>query len=228
MFKKIFKCCTSSEKKEPPVRNVLPNKCKIAKMPKFYQTGLYPQKVEPRKKQTKVSSLMRYERRSDPIKAPESENEKRFATGRLQKELQEIATDPIPNVSAHLKEDNLFEWEATIQGPPDSPYEGGTFLLDMIFSERYPFEPPKVTFRTKVYHCNINCEGWISMDILHDWNPILRVVCLLLSIQSLLTDCNPDDPLVPEIAAQYVNNREEHDKICVEWTKKYASDDYVL
>ena len=119
----------------------------------------------------------------------------------------------------------FYEWEALIQGPPDSPYEGGTFLLDMIFPERYPWKPPKVTFRTKVYHCNINSEGWISLDILDEndkWLPIMTVPALLLSIQSLLTDCNPYDPLVPEIAEKYINDREEHDRICREWTKKYA------
>ena len=148
---------------------------------------------------------------------------------RLREELKGIARDTMSNISAHLKGENLIEWEATIQGPPDSPYEGGTFLLDMTFSLRYPFEPPKVTFRTQIYHCNINSEGWISLDILNNqWAPSMTVSTVLLSIQSLLTDCNPEDPLVPEIAAQYVNDREEYDRICKEWTKKYATEESGL
>ena len=143
--------------------------------------------------------------------------------------LQRITTNPTPGISAHLKEENLYEWEAAIEGPSDSPYEGGTFLLDMIFSEDYPFKPPKVTFRTKVYHCNINSEGWISLDTLYEnWTPVFTVDKLLLSIQALLTECNPEDPLVPEIAAQYVNDREEYDRICREWTKKYATEESEL
>lgn len=39
---------------------------------------------------------------------------------------------------------------------------------------------------------------------------------------SLLTDPNPDDPLVPEIANKFKNNRVEHDRLAAEWTRKYA------
>ena len=32
-----------------------------------------------------------------------------------------------------------------------------------------------------------------------------------------------EDPLVGNIATQYVNEREEHDRIAREWTKRYAT-----
>ena len=46
---------------------------------------------------------------------------------------------------------------------------------------------------------------------------------MLLSICSLLTDCNPADPLVGSIATQYTQNREEHDRVAQLWTKRYAT-----
>ena len=177
-----------------------------------------------------MSSLSRYEnsRQSEAVEVTEPSNDD-AASKRLQKELHRITVNPPPNIYAYLKGENLFEWKATIEGPPDSPYEGGLFLLDISFPRSYPFKPPKVTFRTKIYHCNINSEGWISVDILHStWMPSLNVEKLLLSIQSFLTDCNPDDPLVPEIAEQYINDREEHDRTCREWTKKYANKKDVI
>ncbi|KAF2942714.1 hypothetical protein DAI22_02g016400 [Oryza sativa Japonica Group] len=117
----------------------------------------------------------------------------------------------------------MFHWQATIMGPNDSPYSGGVFLVTIHFPPDYPFKPPKVAFKTKVFHPNINSNGNICLDILKDqWSPALTISKVLLSICSLLTDPNPDDPLVPEIAHMCKTDRLRYESTARGWTQKYA------
>jgi ubiquitin-conjugating enzyme E2 D/E len=136
-----------------------------------------------------------------------------------------LQREPIDNCSAGPENpSDLYKWVATIVGPSDSPYQGGLFFLQVHFTPDYPFKPPKVRFTTKIYHPNINNEGGICLDILKDqWAPSLTVGKILLSISSLLTDPNPDDPLVPEIAQLYKSNRQAYEEMARSWTNQYAT-----
>uniref|UniRef100_A0A7S3EWB4 UBC core domain-containing protein n=2 Tax=Haptolina ericina TaxID=156174 RepID=A0A7S3EWB4_9EUKA len=149
------------------------------------------------------------------------------ANKRINKELMDLQKDPPANCSAGPSADpdaGIFQWQATIVGPEGSPYAGGVFNLQINFPTDYPFKPPKVQFTTKIYHCNVNANGSICLDILQSqWSPALTISKVLLSICSLLTDANPDDPLVPEIAKVYKSDRVKHDATAKEWTQKYAS-----
>ena len=142
---------------------------------------------------------------------------------RITSELQMLRNEPLLFCTAVPKDDDLFKWVGSIAGPANSPYDGGIFYVEILFSEEYPFKPPKVRFTTKIYHCNINRDGEICLDILKEnWSPALTISKILLSICSLLTDANPDDPLVVDIANQYKNNREIHDIIAADWTREFA------
>ena len=146
-----------------------------------------------------------------------------MALKRITKELAELAKDPPANCSAGPIDDDMYHWQATIVGPSDSPYQGGLFFLNIHFPIDYPFKPPKVTFITKIYHPNINSNGGICLDILKDqWSPALTISTVLLSISSLLTDPNPDDPLVPDIANLFKSNRKQYNENAKEWTRKFA------
>jgi len=152
-----------------------------------------------------------------------SHKDRQMALKRINKELQDLGRDPPAQCSAGPVGDDLFHWQATIMGPPDSPYQGGVFFLTIHFPTDYPFKPPKVAFTTRIYHPNINSNGSICLDILRSqWSPALTISKVLLSICSLLCDPNPDDPLVPEIARIYKTDREKYNELAREWTRKYA------
>jgi ubiquitin-conjugating enzyme E2 D/E len=145
---------------------------------------------------------------------------------RIKNELKLLKSDPPANCSAGPIDDaNIYKWQATLMGPIDTPYEGGVFYLDIHFSEEYPFKPPKICFTTRIYHPNINSSGGICLDILKEqWSPALTVSKVLLSICSLLSDPNPDDPLVESIAKLYIRNIEEYKIKARAFTMQYAMD----
>jgi ubiquitin-conjugating enzyme E2 D len=143
---------------------------------------------------------------------------------RIQKELTDLKVDPPTNCSAGPIGDDMFRWEGVIMGPADSPYAGGVFKLNIQFPVDYPFKPPHLQFTTKIYHPNINAAGLICLDILKgQWSPALTISKVLLSITSLLTDPNPNDPLVPEIATLYKRDKAAYEIEARTWTQRYAS-----
>lgn len=142
---------------------------------------------------------------------------------RVLNDLMEMGSDTSSCFSAGpVSSENILVWKATIFGPEGTPYEGGSFEFDISFPTDYPYSPPKVRARTKVFHCNIK-DTYVCLDILgKQWSPALTISKVLLSITSLLTDPNPADPLDTKISQLYTNDRKEYLRIAREWTQKYA------
>jgi len=144
---------------------------------------------------------------------------------RLNNEIKFLKNDLMLNFSVGpINPIDITLWQATIIGPEDTPYHNGVFNLIIKFTDTYPFKPPHVYFTTPIYHCNISKNGEICLDILKDnWSPALDISKLLLSISSLLSDPNPTDPLVPEIAILLKSNKIIHDLNAREYTIKHAN-----
>ena len=99
-----------------------------------------------------------------------------LAAKRIQKELAEMLDDPPAGCTLLQMDDNLFRWQVELQGPPDSPFEGGTFILLVNFPTTYPFKPPRVKFETRIFHPNINQSGDICLDTLStQWVPSISM-----------------------------------------------------
>ncbi len=130
------------------------------------------------------------------------------------RDLQRLQTDPPAGISAAPQSDNIMTWTAFIIGPEDTPFEDGTFRLELKFDESYPNNPPQVRFLSRMYHPNVYANGTICLDILHNrWSPTYDVAAILTSIQSLLHDPNPSSPANPDAARNYSTNKQEYNRL---------------
>lgn len=147
----------------------------------------------------------------------------------MKKEI-EILQKPPPGISCWPSPSSSLEhFEAQIVGGQSTPYKGGVFHLDISIPERYPFEPPKVKFTTPIYHPNVDTAGRICLDLLKmppggSWKPSWNLSTLLTSVQLLMADPNPDDPLMVDIATEFKHKKPQFEAKAREWTQKYASE----
>jgi len=186
--------------------------------------------VSPEPEDSEMEPVKKKKKKKDKKKKDKKKKKKKRknqASGykRILKELQQLLLKPPVGVTARPKcPENMMEWIASIEGPEDTPYHGGKFYLNIKFGEKYPFIAPKVTFKTKIYHCNVNHNnGEICLDVLKDnYSAALTIEKILLSLQVLLQHPNPDDPLVADIAQVYKLDKQCHDQTAKEWTHRYA------
>ena len=150
------------------------------------------------------------------------------AAKRIDKELKYFNGDDVEEgfSAGPVDESDMYHWTATLQGPEGSPYEGGTFNLQIEFPKDYPFKPPKIEFTTKVYHPNVKRDtGSICLDLLKDqWSPDTKLIDIFKAIKTLLEVPNLDHFLEEEIAKQVKENHDEYVNIAKEWTEKYANE----
>ncbi|KAM9040960.1 LOW QUALITY PROTEIN: ubiquitin-conjugating enzyme E2-17 kDa-like [Megaptera novaeangliae] len=141
------------------------------------------------------------------------------ARRRLMRDFKRLQEDPPTGVSGAPTDNNIMIWNAVIFGPHDTPFEDGTFKLTIEFTEEYPNKPPTVRFVSKMFHPNVYADGGICLDILQNrWSPTYDVSAILTSIQSLLSDPNPNSPANAMAAQLYKENRREYERVkaCVE------------
>eukprot|EP01039_Chlorochromonas_danica_P008256 gene8256-9105_t len=135
------------------------------------------------------------------------------ARKRLLRDFKRLQKDPPSGIQAAPLDNNVMTWQAVIIGPDETPWEGGTFRLQLDFTEDYPNKPPAVKFLSKLFHPNVYNDGKICLDILQNqWSPIYDISAILTSIQSLLSDPNPASPANAEASQLYERDRREYNQ----------------
>ncbi|KAL1500255.1 hypothetical protein AB1Y20_012923 [Prymnesium parvum] len=128
------------------------------------------------------------------------------ARGRLQEERKMWRRDhphgfvAKPRSHADGSQDMML-WDCVIPGKKDTIWEGGMYKLIMEFTDEYPAKPPKCKFCPPLFHPNVYPSGTVCLSILNeekDWKASITIKQILLGIQDLLDNPNPDDPAQKE------------------------------
>ena len=88
----------------------------------------------------------------------------------------------------------------------------GAFIIDLVFPPEYPFKPPKVSFRTKIYHPNIDEKGQVCLPIVaaENWKPATKTEQVIQSLVGLVNDPEPDHPLRADLAGEIERSWNRH------------------
>ncbi|KAI6204491.1 Ubiquitin-conjugating enzyme domain containing protein [Aphelenchoides besseyi] len=136
---------------------------------------------------------------------------------------------------------NLMQWQCAIPGKTGTIWEGGLYPVThydisvskkwigftVLFSEDYPATPPKVRFDQPLFHPNVYPSGTICLSLLDenkDWRPSISIKQLLVGIQELLDNPNPEDPAQADAYQSYIQSREDYKKRVRKQATQFAQD----
>ncbi|XP_010240304.1 SUMO-conjugating enzyme SCE1 isoform X1 [Brachypodium distachyon] len=119
---------------------------------------------------------------------------------------------------------NLMVWRCVIPGKQGTDWEGGYFPLTLEFNDDYPTVPPVCKFPSGFFHVNVYDSGLVCLSILSSgWKPSITVKQVLVGIQELLDDANPNSAAQQRCYELYKKNMPEYKNRVREQAKRYPS-----
>ncbi|XP_059213700.1 ubiquitin-conjugating enzyme E2 L3a [Centropristis striata] len=143
---------------------------------------------------------------------------------RLGKELEEIRKSGVKHFrNLQVDDSNLLNWQGLLV-PESAPYDKGAFRIEVIFPAEYPFKPPKITFKTKIYHPNIDEKGQVCLSTIsvENWKPATRMEYVIKQLACLVNSPQPEHPLRADLAEEYSKDRAKFMKNAEEFTRKHS------
>ena len=110
---------------------------------------------------------------------------------------------------------NLMKWETGIPGKAGTDWEGGLFKVTMEFSDEYPSKPPKCKFTPALFHPNVYPSGTVCLSILNedeDWRAAITVKQVLIGIQDLLDNPNPNSPAQADAYHLFISDKAKYEQ----------------
>ncbi|KAJ1965444.1 ubiquitin-conjugating enzyme E2 S [Dipsacomyces acuminosporus] len=118
---------------------------------------------------------------------------------RLVGELTRLQASLPEGIRVEVNENSLGEINAVIEGPQETPYEGGLFHIRLTIDESFPDTPPKGVFVTRIFHPNVSEHGEICVNTLKkDWQKHYGIEHVLVTVKCLLIYPNPESALNEE------------------------------
>ena len=139
---------------------------------------------------------------------------------------KDLQANPLSYCTVQLLNDDINTWRVTMNGPLESPYAGGTFIIDIIVPEAYPKVIPEVKQRTKIFHMNFNKQGKICLDLLYThWNHKKphTMKAILEDIYSHLKNPNPQSAIYGRAWQTWFDGENLYNNEAKNWTKQFAS-----
>jgi len=142
---------------------------------------------------------------------------------RIQTELRGLSKDDAWSID--LDGDNLFKWSVVFHGPVGSPYEGGTWLVEINFPSDYPWKPPKIRFSTKIFHPNVSEKGEVCDKAYSEgWVPKSTIAAAVIPfIENLLAEPDSGGTMNAQASKMLSEDPKAFNIKAKEWTENYAS-----
>jgi len=150
----------------------------------------------------------------------------------LAKCIKRLSKESIDNVDIYIHDDDLLNWYVMIHGSKDSPFEGGSFLSRISFSEKYPQVAPNIYFYTPNGRFNYVGDPTATNGYDHDgricltntayhpeeWSQILKPWHI---ISQLITEFETTDR-DKWVGIYHINYGSHSDKMINDIKKKYS------
>uniref|UniRef100_A0A670HQR9 E2 ubiquitin-conjugating enzyme n=1 Tax=Podarcis muralis TaxID=64176 RepID=A0A670HQR9_PODMU len=118
---------------------------------------------------------------------------------------------------------NVLLWKGLLV-PDDPPYNKGAFRIEISFPSEYPLKPPKVTFKTPIYHPNVDEKGQVCLPIVsnENWRPSTKADQVIAELIVLVNKPDPDHPLRADLADEFIQDHERFLSKAEEQTSKFS------
>eukprot|EP01129_Flabellula_baltica_P013415 TRINITY_DN6213_c0_g1_i1.p1 TRINITY_DN6213_c0_g1~~TRINITY_DN6213_c0_g1_i1.p1 ORF type:complete len:310 (+),score=96.29 TRINITY_DN6213_c0_g1_i1:20-949(+) len=153
----------------------------------------------------------------------------------LQNTYKKLQDEPVEGFTVVPNENDFLDWAVYIEGPKDTPYEGGIFELRMTFPDQFPMMPPTLEFVSEFFHPNVYANGKVCISILHEpgtdafnelesaserWLPSQTVSSIIMSVISMLNDPNFSSPANIDASVLWRNDFEKYKEKCATLVRK--------